>query len=99
MIFVIIFLVPSCTSYSITEKREIKPQAKPEPTPNNPKQPRAFGAAAQKRCVSYDDQKHVSSCKTRLQHEHIHEFQLPHEGVSEVNERFCERSKQASIAQ
>ena len=49
VIFVTIFLVPSCTSYSITEKREIKPQAKPEPTPNNPEQPRAFWAAAQKR--------------------------------------------------
>ena len=33
-----------------------------------------------------------------LQHEHIHEFQLLHEGVSEVNERSCKRSKQASIA-
>ena len=45
--------------------------------------------------VSSDDNYRVYSQWTRSQREHIHEFQLSHEGVSEVSERAREWSERA----
>ena len=48
--------------------------------------------------VSSDRQKRVCSYETRSQHEHIQEFQLFHEEVSEASERAREWSKRAKQA-
>ena len=49
--------------------------------------------------VSSDDEKCVCSCGTRIQREHIQEFQLFHEKVSEASERAREWSKRAKQAE
>ena len=45
--------------------------------------------------VSSEDEKRVHSGQKWLQHEHIQEFQLSHEGVSEVSEQAREWSERA----
>ena len=45
--------------------------------------------------VSSEDEKRVCFCETHSQREHIQEFQLSHEGVSDMSERAREQSNRA----
>ena len=47
--------------------------------------------------VSSDDEKCVCSCGTRIQREHIQEFQLSHEGVSKVSKPMNGASKRSEL--